>query len=86
MGARTITCLPPTAALNAARMAISVLPNPTSPQTRRSIGRGRSMSSYTASIARCWSGVSRWGNRRSSSATISSFSGKAKPSTRCRAS
>ena len=38
MGASTATCLPSWIALNAARIAISVLPKPTSPQTRRSIG------------------------------------------------
>ena len=39
MGTSTATCLPSCTALNAARMATSVLPKPTSPQTRRSIGR-----------------------------------------------
>ncbi len=51
VGASTATCLPSWIALNAARIATSVLPNPTSPQTRRSIGYGRSISSFTASIA-----------------------------------
>ena len=32
------TCLPPITALNAARIATSVLPKPTSPQISRSIG------------------------------------------------
>ncbi len=44
VGASTATCLPSWIALNAARIAISVLPKPTSPHTRRSIGIGRSMS------------------------------------------
>src|SRR5213592_924381 len=56
------TCLPLTATANAARTATSVLPKPTSPQTRRSIGCGASRSSLTASIAVRWSSVSRYGN------------------------
>src|SRR6478752_757582 len=59
VGARNSTCRPFTATANAARTATSVLPKPTSPQTRRSIGRGVSRSSFTASIAPSWSGVSR---------------------------
>ena len=51
-------CFPFRAAANAARTATSVLPKPTSPQTSRSIGRGASRSSLTASIARIWSSVS----------------------------
>ena len=50
---------PASATAKAARTATSVLPKPTSPQTRRSIGRGASRSSFTASIAVCWSSVSR---------------------------
>ena len=38
VGTRTATCLPSCTALNAARIATSVLPKPTSPHTRRSIG------------------------------------------------
>ena len=38
-------------ALSAARSATSVLPNPTSPQTRRSIGIGRSMSFLVSTMA-----------------------------------
>ena len=45
----------------AARMATSVLPKPTSPQIRRSIGRGDSRSPFTASMARAWSSVSAYG-------------------------
>ena len=48
----TATCLPSITALHAARTATSVLPNPTSPQSRRSIGNGRSMSRLTSSITR----------------------------------
>ena len=59
VGASIITCLPSEAALTAARSATSVLPKPTSPQTRRSIGCSDSMSPLTASIASIWSAVSR---------------------------
>ena len=86
MGTSTSTCLPAAADLKAARIAISVLPKPTSPQIRRSIGRGRSMSSATASMARCWSGVSRCAKRRSSSRVSSSSAGKANPFAAARAS
>src|SRR6266568_3904236 len=43
VGTRTATCLPSITALNAARTASSVLPKPTSPQRRRSMGRESSM-------------------------------------------
>jgi hypothetical protein len=46
------------AALNAALTATSVLPNPTSPQTSRSVGCGLCMSALTAAMAASWSGVS----------------------------
>ena len=67
VGTRTTTCLPSCTALNAARTAISVLPNPTSPEITRSIGTGRSMSALTSSIAASWSGVSVNGKASSSS-------------------
>ncbi len=38
-------------------MATSVLPKPTSPQTSRSMGRRRSMSRFTCSMADSWSTV-----------------------------
>ena len=41
VGTSTATCRPSLTALNAARRATSVLPKPTSPQTRRSIGSDR---------------------------------------------
>ncbi len=41
VGTSTATCLPSRQALNAARMATSVLPKPTSPHTSRSMGAGR---------------------------------------------
>ncbi len=65
MGARTATCLPSCTALNAARIAISVLPYPTSPQMSRSMGRTDSMSRFTSSVARRWSAVSSYRNEDS---------------------
>ena len=44
VGAKKATCRPPVTATKAARRATSVLPKPTSPQTKRSIGRGLIMS------------------------------------------
>ena len=67
VGTSTATCLPSCTALNAARTATSVLPNPTSPETTRSIGTARSMSALTSSIAESWSGVSVNGKASSSS-------------------
>ncbi len=67
VGASTATCFPSMTALNAARTATSVLPKPTSPQIKRSIGRGRSMSIFVSMIAFIWSGVSRNGNECSNS-------------------
>ena len=58
VGTSTATCLPSQAALKAARMAISVLPKPTSPQTSRSMGVLLSRSFFTSSVAFSWSGVS----------------------------
>ena len=62
VGAIIATCLPAFAATNAARMATSVLPKPTSPHTTRSIGCDARMSLITFSIAKPWSGVSSNGN------------------------
>ena len=58
VGAITATCWPCIAATNAARMATSVLPNPTSPHTSRSIGWPEAISAKTSSIADSWSSVS----------------------------
>ena len=58
VGTSTATCLASCTALNAARNAISVLPNPTSPQMSRSIGIGFSISAFTSSIVVSWSAVS----------------------------
>ena len=58
VGTSTATCRPPCTALKAARMAISVLPYPTSPTSRRSMGRSPSRSPFTSSVALRWSGVS----------------------------
>ncbi len=51
VGQRIATCCPLATAKNAARNATSVLPNPTSPQTSRSIGLAADMSSITAVMA-----------------------------------
>ena len=64
VGAATSTCQPAKAALAAARNATSVLPKPTSPHTRRSMGRPAARSACTASMAARWQGVSGWGKRR----------------------
>ena len=53
VGARIATCLPPITATKLARRATSVLPKPTSPQMRRSIGLPLVISSRTARIACC---------------------------------
>ena len=58
VGHSTITCLESCVALNAARRATSVLPKPTSPQTRRSMGFADCMSAFTSAMAASWSGVS----------------------------
>ena len=60
-------------------MATSVLPKPTSPHTRRSIGIGASMSAFTSTIALSWSGVSRYGKASSSSRCQTVSSGNAWP-------
>ena len=82
-GTSISTCLPLTATANAARTATSVLPKPTSPQTSRSIGRGASRSSLTASIARSWSAVSRYGNAASSRSSHSSSAGRRRRPAAC---
>ena len=46
------------AALNAALIATSVFPKPTSPHISLSIGTGDSISCFTSLVAFCWSGVS----------------------------
>ena len=58
VGTTTATCNPFIAATNAARIATSVLPNPTSPQTSRSIGLPDARSPSTASMLAAWSSVS----------------------------
>ena len=58
VGTSTAACLPSWTALKTARIATSVLPKPTSAQTKRSMGRGNSMSAFTSSIAWAWSAVS----------------------------
>ena len=51
VGTNTATWRPPMTATKAARRATSVLPKPTSPQTKRSMGRPDCMSLMTFSIA-----------------------------------
>ncbi len=68
VGHSTATCLPSRATLAAARMATSVLPKPTSPHRRRSMGTGRSRSALMASVASIWSGVGSKGKVASNSA------------------
>ena len=58
VGTSTATCLPYSAALNAARIASSVFPNPTSPHTSRSIGLPAPMSRLIDDSAVSWSSVS----------------------------
>ena len=72
-------------ALKAARTAISVLPKPTSPQIRRSIGTGFSMSALTSSMVVSWSAVSWYGNASSSSFCHGVSGLNAKPGVRWRA-
>ena len=75
VGQSTSVCRSLSATANAARTATSVLPKPTSPHTSRSIGLPASRSSFTASIACCWSSVSRYGNelsRRSNQSLVRS--------------
>ena len=84
VGHRTSTWRLLTATANAARTATSVFPKPTSPQTSLSIGLVDSRSSLTASIARAWSSVSRYGNEASSRSSHSFERSKLAPSARCR--
>ena len=51
VGTIIATWYPLATARKAARIATSVLPKPTSPETSRSMGTGRSMSARVASIA-----------------------------------
>ena len=51
VGTKIATCLPAATAMKAARSATSVLPKPTSPQTRRSIGLPDVISAITALMA-----------------------------------
>ena len=84
VGTNTATCLLSTAALKAARIATSVLPKPTSPQTSRSIGRALSISCFSSCVAFSWSGVSSYKNEASNSCCINESGEKAKPFSRRR--
>ena len=80
VGTSTATCFPLITALKMARIATSVLPKPTSPASRRSIGTGLSMDSLISAVACNWSSVSSYGNA-SSNSCCHGWSGKnAKPS------
>mmetsp|Transcript_12143 Transcript_12143/g.38654 ORF Transcript_12143/g.38654 Transcript_12143/m.38654 type:complete len:286 (+) Transcript_12143:754-1611(+) len=69
VGERKATCLPFETARYAARIAASVLPKPTSPQTRRSIGRSdETMSRWTSAKQESWSAVGEKGKPASKSA------------------
>ncbi len=70
VGTSTAAWRPPVTHLKAARMATSVLPKPTSPQIRRSMGRVDSMSAFVWAMARSWSWVSRKGKELSNSTSI----------------
>ena len=54
-GTKRAHCLPSVMRSNAARRATSVFPNPTSPQSRRSIRRLGSISALISSVHRSWS-------------------------------
>ena len=58
VGTKTATCLLLSIALKAALIAISVLPNPTSPHINLSIGWRLSISFLIATVDFIWSGVS----------------------------
>ena len=51
VGTKTATCLLSATALNAARIATSVFPKPTSPQINLSIGISFSMSAFMLAVA-----------------------------------
>ena len=68
VGQSTITCRPSCTHLKAARSATSVFPNPTSPQRRRSIGLGSSMSALMSAMALSRSPVSAKGKLASMAA------------------
>ena len=51
VGTKIATCFPLSTALKAALTATSVFPKPTSPQTKRSIGRSFSISRFMSAVA-----------------------------------
>mmetsp|Transcript_1653 Transcript_1653/g.3942 ORF Transcript_1653/g.3942 Transcript_1653/m.3942 type:complete len:284 (+) Transcript_1653:1499-2350(+) len=76
VGARRAACLPFATALNSARRATSVFPNPTSPHINLSMGRDRQTISFsTCSKHVTWSGVGSNGNVSSNSCTLVSRPG-----------
>ena len=79
VGAISATCLPSATALNVARIATSVLPYPTSPQSSQSIGRGCSIAARISSQLVRWSGVVSKGNASANSRCRSSSAENANP-------
>ena len=67
VGAKYATCFPSITALNAALIATSVFPYPTSPHSNLSIGFMFSISFFTSFMQRIWSSVSWYGNDDSNS-------------------
>ena len=68
VGAISAACVPASAARNIAISATSVLPEPTSPCSSRSIGRGEAMSASISASARVCEAVGWKPKRRSASA------------------
>ena len=80
VGASTATCLPACTATKAARIATSVLPKPTSPQTMRSIGRSlRQVREHVADGLAPGPRSPRTGRRWRSSGTRARSSGSDRP-------
>ena len=79
VGTSTATCLPACAAMNAARIATSVLPKPTSPHTTRSMGFSVARSCSTWRMASAWSAVSSNGKLLANAWYSSSRCGSAGP-------
>jgi len=72
VGAINAPCIPCSTARSSAYSATTVLPEPTSPISRRCIGRVRARSTSIAAIAELWSAVSANGSRSSNQRAVSS--------------
>jgi hypothetical protein len=80
VGAMSAACIPCSTARSIACSATTVFPEPTSPMSRRDIGRSRARSSSTSAIAASWSPVGANGrsvSRHSSDSVGGSRSGAA---------